>query len=157
MTELRLPIPAAGTGSKSQRLEACLKALPDDGGFLQAAQRLLDSPQVSVRGKERFALEDAVWDAGTVIEIPGRVRRELAAAINLDELLYREDRFERALERFWHLDDDSMALWTGSSTTSLRARIHQHVFRNREDWSAEELFEQLGVFEAGSARFTRFL
>lgn len=155
--ELGLPIPAADTGSKSQRLEACLKALPDDGGLLQTAQRLLDSPQVSVRGKERFALEDAVWDAGTVIEIPGRVRRELAAAINLDELLYRQDRFERALERFWHLDDDPMALWTGSSTTSLRARIHQHVFRNREDWSAEELFEQLGVFEAGSARFTRFL
>ncbi|KIQ61497.1 hypothetical protein TR51_35435 [Kitasatospora griseola] len=154
--ELGLPIPAEGTGTKSQRLEACLKALPDDG-LLQAAQRLLDSPHVSVRGKERLALEDAVWDAGAVIEISGRVRRELAAAIDLDELLHRPDRFERALEQFWHLDDDPVALWTGSSTTSLRGRIHRHVFRNRGDWSTEELFEQLGALEAGSARFTRFL
>ncbi|MFD0525982.1 hypothetical protein ACFQ1I_00005, partial [Kitasatospora arboriphila] len=139
--ELGLPIPGEDTGTKSERLEACLKALPDDN-LLPAAQRLLHSPQVSVRGKERFALEDAVWEAGAVIEIPGRVRRELADAIDLDELLYRPDRFERALERFWLLDDDPVALWTGSSSTSLRARIQRHVFRNRGDWSVEELFEQ---------------
>ncbi|WP_406277210.1 hypothetical protein [Embleya sp. NBC_00896] len=49
-----------------------------------------------------------------------------------------------------------MAAWTGSSTTSVRALIHRHVFRN-PDWSAEELFERLGVFEVGDTRFGRFL
>jgi very-short-patch-repair endonuclease len=38
----------------------------------------------------------------------------------------------------------------------LRASIEQHVLRNR-DWSTEDLFEQLGAFEATDARFARFL
>jgi AbiJ N-terminal domain 3 len=37
------------------------------------------------------------------------------------------------------------------------ARIERHVFRNPGDWSAEDLFEQLGAFEAGDARFGKFL
>jgi very-short-patch-repair endonuclease len=45
--------------------------------------------------------------------------------------------------------------WTGGS--SLRGQIDRHVFRNPGDWSAEDLFEALGVFEAGDARFGKFL
>lgn len=154
--ELGLPMPEESVGTKRQRLEACLAALTDDG-LLLVAQRLLDSQQVLVRGTQRFALEDAVWQAGPAMEIPGRVRREVAHAIDLDELRHRSDRFERLLERFWVLDDDPLASLTDSSPRSLRALIQRHVFRNPGDWSAEELFERLGVFEAGSPRFGRFL
>ena len=45
----------------------------------------------------------------------------------------------------------------GSPPKGLRAQIHQHVFCNPGDWSTEELFEKLGVFEASSVRFSRFL
>ncbi|MFJ9948538.1 hypothetical protein [Kitasatospora sp. NPDC091207] len=43
------------------------------------------------------------------------------------------------------------------SPNSLRARIERHVFRNPGNWSTEDLFEQLGAFEAGHARFGAFL
>ena len=39
----------------------------------------------------------------------------------------------------------------------LRGRIEQHVLRNPGDWTAEDLFEHLGAFDAGDARFGRFL
>ncbi|MFE7369533.1 AbiJ-related protein [Streptomyces anulatus] len=151
-----LPMPRQDAGSKSQRLEACLAAITDDE-LQQVAQRLLKSPQISVRGAERFALEDAVWELGPVIEILGRVRRDVAQAIDLSQLIHSQDRFEQMLDRFWVLDNDPVAIWTGSSRTSRRALIHQYVFRNPGDWSAEDLFENLGVYEAGSTRFSRFL
>ena len=60
--------------------------------------------------------------------------------------------------RLWVLDDDLFSWLTcEGSTTSLRARIEQHVFRNPGDWTTEYLFEQLGAFEATDARFARFL
>ncbi|MDI5969379.1 hypothetical protein POF50_008465 [Streptomyces sp. SL13] len=153
--ELGLPIPDEKSGSRRERLEASVRALTGDE-LLPLARKLLSSRQAQVCGAERFALQDAVWAAGTVIEIPGRVRREVAAALDLGVLFKRHDRFEQLLDRFWMLDNDLMAPWTGSSTTSRRALVRQHVFRN-PDWSVEELFEQLGAFEAGSARFGRFL
>lgn len=40
---------------------------------------------------------------------------------------------------------------------TLRDRIERYVFRNPGDWSMENHFENLGAFEAGDARFARFL
>ena len=60
------------------------------------------------------------------------------------------------LDRLWVLDDARSASWPDDST-SLRAHIERHVFRNPGDWTAEDLFEQLGAFEAGDARFGQFL
>ncbi|WP_189278114.1 AbiJ-related protein, partial [Kitasatospora griseola] len=154
--ELGLPMPDEDSGSKRERLEACLRALTDDD-LLPVAQRLLISARVQVRGPARYGLEDAVWSAGPVIEIPGRVRRELAAALDLGDLVHRHERFERLLKQFWIIDHDPLTTLFGSSTPSLRALIRQHFFRNPEDWSVEKLFEELGAFEATSARFGRFL
>ena len=53
------------------------------------------------------------------------------------------------------LDTPVRSLTGGAS--SLRARIERHVFRNPGDWSAEDLFEQLGAFDASDTRFARFL
>jgi hypothetical protein len=38
----------------------------------------------------------------------------------------------------------------------LRAQIDQHVYRN-DDWTAEELFENLGAFEASDKRLAPFI
>ncbi|MEU3188802.1 hypothetical protein ABZ707_32070 [Streptomyces sp. NPDC006923] len=57
------------------------------------------------------------------------------------------------MDRFWHLDDDLCS--RGPSTRSLSARVERHFLRNT-DWPVEELFEQLGAFDAGDARFARF-
>lgn len=156
--ELDWPLPDESAGSKTQRLEACLNAIADDQ-LQQTAQGLLGSTHLPVSRTTRFALEEAVWAAEPVIEIPGRVRREVARSINLDELITRQERFERLLDRLWVLDSESMALEAllGSPSTGLRAQIHQHVFRNPGDWPTEEFFEKLGVFEASSVRFNRFL
>lgn len=61
------------------------------------------------------------------------------------------------LDRFWVLGDGPLAFWTDSAST-LRGQIDQHVLRNPGDWSAEDLFDELGAIDtAGDARFARFL
>lgn len=154
--EIGLPMPAEETGTKAERVQACLEALADDD-LLPVARRFLDHERVALRVPDRFALEDVLWATGPVTEIPGRVRREVAQTLDLGEFIPRQARFELLLERYWHLDDDPVYGWSGSSTTSLRARVHRHVFRNPGDWDTEELFEHLGVFDAGAPRFARFL
>ncbi|NSL42784.1 hypothetical protein HO151_00790, partial [Streptomyces sp. 8P21H-1] len=93
--------------------------------------------------------------------IPERIRRELARALDLADLARHESRFMALLERFWVLDrKESLAdllLFSANRPPGLRQHIQQHVFRNPEDWSTEDLFEYLGAFEAGDARFARFL
>jgi very-short-patch-repair endonuclease len=59
------------------------------------------------------------------------------------------------LNRLWVLGTP-LDPWSDGSS-GLRALIDRHVFRNPGDWSAEDLFEELGAFEAGDARFGKFL
>ena len=53
--------------------------------------------------------------------------------------------------------NDSQLGFFARDLTSLRGQIEQHVLRNPGDWTAEDLFEQLGAFDAGDGRFGRFL
>jgi hypothetical protein len=140
--------------SKWKSLEACLKALPD-GDLPYIGQRLLDAGLTMVGQAHRFALEDALWAVQPEVEIPGRVRREVARAVDIGALVFRVDRFERLLEQFFVLDTDPVAVFTGRDT-GLRAQITRHVFRN-PDWSTEDLFEALGAFDTGHGRFGRLL
>ena len=45
----------------------------------------------------------------------------------------------------------------GGPDRSLRSEINQHVHRNPEDWSPEDLFDRLGAFVASHRRFALFL
>lgn len=66
------------------------------------------------------------------------------------------DRFMALLERPWVLGDDPLAFFA-DSVSSLRKQISQHVLDN-PDWSAEQLFDELGAIDsADDARFARFL
>ncbi|MCC9312503.1 hypothetical protein LN042_36555 [Kitasatospora sp. RB6PN24] len=99
---LALP-PLPPDGSKRQRLEACLASLADED-LARTAQLFLGEERVSLSLVDRFALEDALAEAGPVVEIPGKLRREIAEALDLETLVYRADRFERLLGRVFGRD-----------------------------------------------------
>ncbi|MFB8127043.1 hypothetical protein ACFVG1_11950 [Streptomyces bacillaris] len=145
-----LGLPPVEEGSKRERVERSL-AQATDGRLLQVAERFLKTQRTDA--PTRNLLQDAIWAAASPPEIPLRTRRELARALAPGDLVQHGTRFMALLDRFWHLDDD---LWSlGPSTRSLRARIERHFLRNT-DWPVEELFEQLGAFDASDARFARF-
>lgn len=64
------------------------------------------------------------------------------------------------LDRFWIIEEQDLSfdhLLNGMRPVTLTELIKRHVFRNPGDWSTEDLFENLSMFEAGDARFARFL
>ena len=153
---LGLPEPPGEDGhSKRGRVDDSFAALPD-ADLPRVAERILASdkpPQPAAA--TRNAIQDVLWAAQDAIDIPKRTRREIARDLDLDDLAIKPDRFMALLDRLWVLGSPLDPWADGSS--SLRGRIDRHVFRNPGDWSAEDLFEELGAFEAGDARFGRFL
>jgi very-short-patch-repair endonuclease len=126
-----------------------------DADLPRVAERFLTlhSPLPSVRNE----VEDLLWADTAAPQIPKRFRREVARALAEDSLYLDIDRFNALLEKLWILDTDPMALFFGAADHSLRAQIEQHVYRNPEDWSTEDLFNNLGAFDASDRRFALFL
>jgi very-short-patch-repair endonuclease len=152
---LGLPSPLlASEGSKRERVSRSLAALADADLPMVAERVIAGAMPLSAGPSARYAIEDALW-AGRGPEIPRRTRREIARDLDLSVLARQGDRFISLLESLWVLGDP-LDLFTGGST-GLRSQIERHVLRNPGDWSAEDLFEQLGAFEAVDARFARFL
>jgi len=153
---LGLPEPPSEDGySKRQRVNHSFADLPDTG-LPDVAKRILASSEPPRPDAEtRNAIQDVLWADRGAIEIPRRTRREIARDLVLDGLGIKPDRLMALLDRLWVLGSP-MDPWTAPSS-SLRERIDRHVFRFPGDWSAEELFEELGAFEAGDARFGKFL
>ncbi|MET8682205.1 hypothetical protein ABZW18_32690 [Streptomyces sp. NPDC004647] len=151
---LRLPAPPPNDGpTKHERLTASLRACPDSR-LAHVAEAILDSE--SVPAAELIQLQDVLWLGSHYVEIPARTRRELAKDFDLSDHLRYPDRFLALLGRLWDLGDDLLSGW-GTPTSSLRDKIERHVIRFPDDWSTEDLFEQLGAFEAPHPRFGHFL
>ncbi|MFM9700685.1 AbiJ-related protein [Streptomyces europaeiscabiei] len=156
------PVPD-DAGSKRDRIELSQSQVPD-AELPQVTRRILEQSHVHVSPSIRYQLEDLLWAEDAPPEIPKKARRELARALGLSELTHHHDRFMRLLDRFWIAAESDLSfqeleglLLKGTRPVTLRDRIERHVFRNPGDWSTEDLFENLGVFEAGDARFARFL
>lgn len=150
---LGLP-PLSDEGSKRARLTASVDCVAD-GELPGIAERLWTN--FPLGSASRNELQDLAWATAQCPEIPKRFRRELAREFkSANDLFLHASNFEALLDRLWVLDDP-LELIFGGGVSGLRAQIHQHVFRNPEDWSAEELFEQLGAFEASDKRFLLFL
>lgn len=147
--------PGQDEGTKRERINHRFAAL-SDGDLPVVAERILTGRMLQVDAATRNAIQDVLWAAQGAPEIAKRTRREIARDLNLADLVYDAGRFTALLDRLWVLDNDPFEWLTGTAT-GLRAQIERHVFRNPGDWSAEELFEQLGAFEAGDTRFARFL
>lgn len=149
-----LGLPALGSeGSKSNKVRTSFETLPDtDLPRVAESFLVLHSPDASVRNK----IQDILW-ADFTIEIPKKFRRDFARALASEEI-YRDSKgFDELLDRLWILDTDPLSFLMGGPDRSLRAAIHQHVHRNPDDWSVEELFDQLGAFDASNRRFALFI
>lgn len=151
LASVGLPDPPEGN-TKSQLAAASVAATPDER-LPEIAQRILD------RGAEpalRNALQDLLWAAEPVPDIPKRLRREIARDLDLEPYLPGYTHFKAMLHELWDLSADDFGSFFGNDT-SLSRQIDQHVRRNPGDWTAEELFENLGAFDALNKRFARFL
>jgi hypothetical protein len=148
--------PSPDEYSKRERVSRSLAALADAHLPVVAERIAMGTIPLSSGPAARYAIEDVLWAGRGAPEIPKRTRREIARDLDLEALTRKADRFTALLGSLWVLDDSPLDFLTCAST-GLRGRIERHVFRNPGDWSAEELFEQLGAFEAGDARFARFL
>ncbi|MFM9812889.1 hypothetical protein ACKI16_30800 [Streptomyces scabiei] len=161
--QLGMPPVPDDAGSKRERIEISLSQVPD-AALPQVTQHLLEQSHLYVSPSRRYRLEDLLWKEDAPPEIPKKARRELARALDLSELAQHHDRFMRLLERFWIAEDSGLSfaeleglLLNGMRPVTLRDRIERYVFRNPGDWSTEDLFDNLGAFEAGDARLARFL
>lgn len=152
----RLGLPSLRSeGTKREKITASFSELPNEELPFVAKQLLeLNRLGPSLRNQ----IQDLIWADLASPEIPKRLRREVARGLTCDDLYMDGTRFDSLLERLWVLDDDDTFNWSfGAVGHSLRAEIHQHVHRNRGDWSPEELFDKLGAFEASNKRFAMFL
>lgn len=158
--QLGMPAVPPDAGTKHERIDQSFRQIPD-AELPQVTRRILEQSLVPLSPSLRFRLEDALWEEDAPPEIPKKARRELARALDLSELAQHHDRFLQLLDRFWITEEWGLSLddllLNGMRPVTLRDRIERHVFRNPGDWSAEDLFENLGMFEAGDARFARFL
>lgn len=150
--KLGMPAPPAD-GTKAERLEASFKATPDIQ-LRNVATNFLN--QYSPSASDRNRIQDIVWREAGFPEINKKVRRNIARSLDSQPLYIRAEGFDRLLDTLWILDDDPFD-FLGANRNSLRARIERHVYRNPDDWSAEEFFENIGAFEASDRRFGLFL
>jgi hypothetical protein len=151
--QIGLPVPNH-EGSKRDRISASFDALPDTD-LSGVVERLLElrPPPAPVRNE----IQDLLWVDMAGPEILKRFRREVARTLAADSLYLDAQRFDDLLDRLWVLDDDDPFALFGGVDHSLRAEIQQHVHRNPEDWTAEDLFDRLGAFDAPDRRFALFL
>ncbi|WP_199546371.1 hypothetical protein [Streptomyces sp. N35] len=156
---LGMPPVAQDAHSKRERIALSFSQVPD-ARLPLVAQRVLQQEFFSVRASMRFQVEDLLWQREAPIQIVKKVRRDVARALDLADLTRHHTPFLRLLGRLWLCEERGPSfedLLNGRRAVSLVDRIERHVFRNPGDWSAEELFEHLGVFDAGDARIARFL
>jgi hypothetical protein len=108
---------------------------------------------------DRNALQDALWARLNAVEVPRRTRREIAQDLDLGDVTLKPDRFMALLDSLWVLGT-GFDPWAGDDPRhwSLPRRIEQYVIRNPGDWTAEDLFDELGAIdEASDKRFALFL
>ena len=124
-----------------------------DADLLAVAERIVTGTMPLSSGPAaRFAIEDVLWASRGAPEIPKRIRREIARGLDgkLDVLTRKANEFMALLESLWDVNDSQLGFFA-HDLTSLRGQIEQHVLRNSGDWTAEDLFEQLGALMRGTA------
>ena len=144
--------------SKAERVKWSLARLADEDVPVVAGRMLDGWLPRPLDAATRNAIQDILWAGQGAIEIPRRTRRDIARALDLDDVTVKGERFMALLDRLWVLGGDGPLAFWAASPSSLRGQVDQHVLRNPGEWLAEVLFEQLGAIDsAGDARFARFL
>ncbi|GEM_PF-3450689 len=150
--ELGLPAPDL-EGSKRERIEASFNTVTDEE-LPAVALRFLAKRRPGAVTRNR--IQEILWADSAYPQIPKRIRREIARAMESEGLYGDARRFDELLDRLWILDTDP---WGGilGKPAGLRQEIQQHIHNHPEDWSAEVLFDNLGAYESSDRRFALFL
>jgi hypothetical protein len=141
-------------GTKAQRADSSLAAMTDEQVPV-VAQQLLNGYEC-LSSSTRNQLQDLLWAGQTHPTIPQRQRREVARQLGLEVHRERYGRFRELLGTLFVLDDHELFGAFTAHDTGLGGRIDLHVGRN-DDWTAEELFDDLGAFDASDRRFALLL
>ncbi|WP_328421752.1 hypothetical protein OG470_06520 [Micromonospora sp. NBC_00389] len=145
--------PSAGGGSKAQRGESSAAVVPDER-LREVAVGLVER-NAGLHMLDRMMVQDLVWADENPPSIPKRTGRDLARALPERVLVNHAQRFHTLLGTLFDLG--SYDLFFGFDDTSLSGQIDRHFYRN-DDWSVEQLFDELGaVDQASDRRFALFL
>lgn len=137
--------------SKREHLRKAAEAA-SDAQRLVAACRALHILKLQLH--ERDQLQELLWDDGSIPNVPGRFRRELAEKLATVDLFLDLSGFEEVLHDFWWVDTVSISDgWTGPT---LWEEICRHYINN-PDWDVVTVFDKLGAFRCSPARFGRFI
>ncbi len=147
---------AAGEESRSRanRVDLAIAAA-DDAQLTDIARKILADDSLVGDRRKRMAIEDLVW---AIDEHPPtvstRVRRDVARALDISVVVVDGRRFVDMIAALWDIEP---VLGWSDAEPSLRKEIMRHVVQH-DDWSAEELFIQLGAIDnASDSRFLRFV
>jgi hypothetical protein len=157
--KLGLPFPDRGI-SKRDKITEAFDALPD-GGLQRTTESYLQYYPPSAR--ERNELQDILWADLPTPEINKKIRREVARALETEDLYLDSRRFDELLDRLWVLDDglegmlEALLLRRPYQDRSLQKLIEQHVHKNPGDLSVEDLLDMLGALDCSDKRFALFL
>ena len=157
--DLKMPFPAKAEYKKDRMREA-LGALQDTS-LVQTAELflLLHPPNPAYRNQ----IQEILWADVSTPEIDKKTRRDVARALDHDDLYLHASKFDELLDSLFVLDDDSSALFAafvgrrGVPDRSLRTRIKRHIHDNPGDMTPLDLFESLGALECTHKRFALFL
>ncbi len=119
-----------------------------------AAKFAIRYPVGELANDATYEIEELLWDAREPC-VSRRVRRELASTLDRVELFTDPDGFLNVLSKLFVLDPDGVSMW--NERDSLHWRIRQHAIRNPEDWSVDQLFQEIGAFTCSSERFRRLV
>lgn len=153
LSQIGLPA-SPSDGSKAARADSSVAAVPDRE--LPAVARRVLSHYEWLGASTRNMLQDLLWAAEPHPSIPKRVRRDVARALDWDDLLDHYLRFKVLLDKLFVLGGGGGfgggGFGAASVDHSLGGRIDQHVQRNA-DWTVEELFEAVGAIDTTDRRF----
>ena len=152
--ELRAPRLAGASprrrGSQARAGRRSFAALPD-ADLPAVAERILRARlPLSLDAAARFAIEDVLWAGQGATEIPKRTRREIARDLDLD-VLTRQCRPVHGPPGRPVGPEQPARILRPAISRACAGKSTSMCFRNPGDWSAEDLFEQLGAFDAGDA------
>ncbi|MFK3983126.1 hypothetical protein ACI2K4_22455 [Micromonospora sp. NPDC050397] len=144
--------PSQGDGSKATRAERSAAAVPDDR-LHEVAIGLLNQG-TWLHMLDRMAVQDLVWAEEQHPKIEKRTRRDIARTLPGWILTDHYQRFRALLGTLFDLGRGGITF--GVDDHSLGGQIDRHFHRN-EDWTVEQLFDELGAVDASDRRFALFL
>ncbi len=147
--QIGLSAPEPG-GSKRERMFASFDAAPD-AALPEVARLFLARfpPVASVRNE----IQELLWSDTPGPPIPKRFRRELAKALDAEDLFSDVSKFDLLICSLFDIEDNPLNEFFGDHQNTLHSRINRHVYRNPGDWTPEQLFEELGAYDCSDRRF----